>query len=41
MKIILKILPTDLEMKYDEKFSSKANTEILRQVIPRLITALK
>jgi hypothetical protein len=41
MKTILKTLPTDLEMRYDLKFSSEENTDILRQVIPRLVDALK
>ena len=41
MKTILKTLPSNLEMKYDEKFCSKGNTEILRDVIPHLVAALK
>jgi hypothetical protein len=41
MKAILKTLPTNLEMRYDLKFGSEENTEILRQVIPRLVDALK
>ena len=41
MKTILKTLPTDLEMRYDLKFGSKENTDILRQVIPHLVDALK
>jgi hypothetical protein len=41
MKTILKTLPSNLEMKYDEKFGSESNTEILRHVIPRLVEALK
>jgi hypothetical protein len=41
MKTILKTLPANLEMKYDEKFGSEGNTEILREVIPRLVAALK
>lgn len=41
MKTILKTLPTDLEMNYGEKFTSEANTEIFRQLIPRLVNALK
>ena len=41
MKTILKTLPADLEMKYDEKFGSESNTEILREVIPQLVAALK
>jgi hypothetical protein len=41
MKTILKTLPKDLEMRYDLKFGSEENTEVLRQVIPRLVAALK
>lgn len=41
MKTILKTLPSNLDMNYDEKFGSESNTEILRTVIPRLVTALK
>ena len=41
MKTILKTLPTELEMKYDEKFTSEENTEILRELIPHLVNALK
>lgn len=41
MKTILKTFPNDLELKYDEKFTSEANDEILRQIIPRLIEAMK
>ena len=41
MKTILKTLPAELEMKYDEKFTSEVNADILRDVIPRLIDALK
>jgi hypothetical protein len=41
MKTILKTLPTDLEMRYDLKFGSEKNTDILRQIIPRLVDALK
>ena len=41
MKTILKTLPTDLEMRYDLKFGSEENTDILRQVIPCLVDALK
>lgn len=40
MKTILKTLPADLEMKYDQKFTSEDNTDILREVIPRLVKAL-
>ncbi|RGB22790.1 hypothetical protein C1646_775529 [Rhizophagus diaphanus] len=41
MKMILKTFPIELELKYDEKFTSESNDEILRQVIPRLIEAMK
>lgn len=41
MKTVLKTLPPNLEMRYDEKFGSEANTEIMRDVIPRLVGALK
>ncbi|CAB4399163.1 unnamed protein product [Rhizophagus irregularis] len=41
MKTILKTFPIELELKYDEKFTSESNDEILRQVIPQLIEAIK
>ncbi|GBC11400.2 hypothetical protein GLOIN_2v1875530 [Rhizophagus irregularis DAOM 181602=DAOM 197198] len=41
MKTILKTFPIELELIYDEKFSSESNDEILRQIIPRLIEAMK
>src|SRR5947209_421504 len=41
MKSILKTVPKDLEMKYDEKFGSKINNEIMRDLIPRLVKSLK
>ena len=41
MKTILKTLPEELEMFYDEKFTSENNTGVLREVIPRLVAALK
>jgi hypothetical protein len=41
MRTILTTLPNDLEMRYDLKFSSEENTEILRKVIPHLVNALK
>ena len=34
-------LPTNLEMRYDLKFGSEENTEILRKVIPHLVNTLK
>ncbi|RGB21958.1 hypothetical protein C1646_776921 [Rhizophagus diaphanus] len=36
-----KTFPIELELIYDEKFSSESNDEILRQIIPRLIKAMK
>ncbi len=41
MKSILKTLPTDLELQYNEKFTSEANSEILRQLIPRLVSSMR
>ena len=41
MKSILKTVPKDLEMKYDEKFGSEINNEIMRDLIPRLVKSLK
>ncbi|GBC35640.2 hypothetical protein GLOIN_2v1769621 [Rhizophagus irregularis DAOM 181602=DAOM 197198] len=41
MKTILKTFPIELELIYDEKFSSESNDEILQQIIPRLIEAMK
>ncbi|PKK55887.1 hypothetical protein RhiirC2_801238 [Rhizophagus irregularis] len=41
MKTILKTFLIELELKYNEKFTSESNDEILRQVIPRLIEAMK
>ena len=41
MKSVLKTVPKELEMKYDEKFSSEINTEIKRDLIPRLVKSLK
>ena len=34
MKSILKTVPKDLEMKYDEKFGSEINNEIMQDLIP-------
>src|SRR5439155_10851944 len=41
MKSILKTVPKDIEMKYDEKFGSEINNEIMRDLIPRLFKSLK
>ena len=40
MKTILKTLPENLELRYDEKYTSEANTEILKDLIPRLVTSM-
>ena len=34
-------MPKDLKMKYNEKFGSEINTEIMRDLIPRLVKSLK
>ncbi|PKK56327.1 hypothetical protein RhiirC2_800262 [Rhizophagus irregularis] len=41
IKTILKTFLIELELIYDEKFSSESNDEILRQIIPLLIEAMK
>jgi hypothetical protein len=41
MKIILKTIPFELTMKYDEKFTSETNTNILCQLISRIISSMK
>jgi hypothetical protein len=41
MKVILKTFSRDLELRYDERFTSEANENILQQIIPRLINAMK
>jgi hypothetical protein len=41
MKTILKTFPNELELKYDEKFTSETNDEILRKIISRLIDTIK
>ena len=41
MKTILKTLPNELLLKYDEKFTSESNANVLRQLIPRLLTSMK
>ena len=41
MKIVLRTVPKDLKMRYDEKFGSETNTEIMRDFIPRLVKSLK
>ncbi|CAB4430966.1 unnamed protein product [Rhizophagus irregularis] len=41
MKVILKTMPTELTLRYDEKFTNETNADILRQLIPRLIASMK
>ena len=41
MKSILKILLPELNLKLDEPFTSKANTEIRRQLVSELLKAMK
>ena len=41
MKAILKTLPTELSLRYDKKFTSEINSNILRDIIPRLISSMK
>src|SRR5256884_1353430 len=41
MKIVLRTVPKDLEMRYDEKFGSETNTEIMRDLIPHLLKRYK
>jgi predicted patatin/cPLA2 family phospholipase len=41
MKTILRTVPQELEMRYDEKFTSDTNSKILRELIPHLVNAMK
>jgi predicted patatin/cPLA2 family phospholipase len=41
MKTILKTVPRNLELQYDERFTSETNTDILRDLIPHLVNAMK
>jgi hypothetical protein len=41
MKTILKTFNDDLEMKYDEKFTSETNKDIMRRITSRLIEAMR
>jgi hypothetical protein len=41
MKSVLRTVPKELEMRYDEKFGSETNTEIMRDLIPRLVKSLE
>jgi hypothetical protein len=40
MKTILKTFNDDLEMKYDEKFMSETNKDIMQRITSRLIEAM-
>jgi hypothetical protein len=41
MKAILKTIPSETDMNYDEKYCSIVNVEIRRKLIPELRKALK
>ena len=41
MKTILKTFNNNLEMKYDEKFMSETNKDIMRRITSRLIEAMR
>ncbi|RGB22571.1 hypothetical protein C1646_677741 [Rhizophagus diaphanus] len=41
MKVILKIMPPELTLRYDEKFTNETNVDILQQLISRLIASMK
>ena len=41
MKTILKTISPELDMNYEEMFNSQLNIEIWRQLIPKLVKALK
>ena len=41
MKLILKTIPSRVNLNYDETFTSKTNMEIRRNLVPELIDALK
>src|SRR3990170_2678733 len=41
MKAILKTIPPELDLNYDETFTSQTNIEIRRKLIPELIESLK
>ncbi|CAB4417081.1 unnamed protein product [Rhizophagus irregularis] len=40
-RVILKMMPPELTLRYDEKFTNETNADILRQLIPRLIASMK
>ena len=41
MKVILKTIPSRLDLNYDETFTSETNMEIRRNLVPELLNALK
>ena len=41
MKSILKTLPPELNLKHDETFTSEANAEIRRRLVPELLKSMK
>ena len=41
MKSILKTLPFKFNLNYGERFTSQENSNILRELIPRLINSMK
>lgn len=41
MKVVLKTVPPELELNYNETFNSEANIEIRRKLVPELVKALK
>ena len=41
MKLILKTIPSRVDLNYDKTFTSKMNMEIRRNLVPELINALK
>ena len=41
MKMILKTIPSNFNLKYDKMFISQANVKIRRKLIPELIKSLK
>ena len=41
MKLILKTIPSRVDLNYDETFTSKTNMEIRQNLVPKLIDALK
>ena len=41
MKEVLKVLPTEFEMKYDEVFNSQENKKIRAKLIPEILRSLR